>query len=302
MVDVDLASGSETGANFTPPAEMSFAWPAVTIVHEQKLENGVESEARYELHRCPHKNGEGYVFRQHDFQLVSVAGLPREHPEVQPIAPRIEALGAAFPHVVVSSSGALVDVRRFQDVIAASIARIGRPEVRTILERMRDNPTLERMLKAKVGEVWFAWVAAWALYEPNGEARQLFTMPELEVVGEDAPDLELWVDRKGTEGPMYELELVQREGKERLQPLLASVMRQILPVDASQKSMNDFLAAASMSRTTTYRVRTDVRTLFPETASRHQVLEMSLPGETKRREERHDYRFEAAEGKSPSCD
>lgn len=303
MVDVGLGEGSPSGAAFTPPAEMSFAWPAVTIVHETALKQGTESETRYELHRCPRKNGRGFVFRQHGFRLVSLGGLPREHPEVKPLAPRVEALGAAFPHIVVDEDGSLIDVRRFQEVVAASIAQLSNPQSRAVLERMKDNPRLEEMLKAKVGEIWFGWVGAWALYEPRDEARQLFTMPELEVAGEGAPDLELWVDRKGTEGPKLELELIQREGKERLKALLANVMPQLLPADASKKAMADFIAATSISRETTYRVRTDVRTLFPETASRHQIMELSLPGkEPRRREERNEYRFEAAEGREPVCD
>lgn len=279
------------------PVAMRFAWPVpgLVLVSEKVRKSDVDAELRYELHIC--KTAAGATVRHRDLEFTSLGGVPADDPRVAAAVQQASALTSAFPDLVIAGDGSFVGIEGWERVKKASIALLAdasRPEI----EAMLNDPLIDAMMQAKAGERWSAWVTTWMAYEPRGPREQPFVYEDETGGGED---VEFLVDRVAVEGDKLRLRTSSTQNREQLgsgvDAIFGAIAKQV-PGEDLERVFDQM----QMTRTVTWEVLTDPRTLMPSEARTEMLLAAEIPGKLKRsKEEHHHYTFDWSSKKKPSC-
>jgi hypothetical protein len=277
---------------------MRFAWPTpgVVLVSESISKKGLEAQTAYELHMCKAERGLHIHYR--NFRFVSVGGVPADDERVREMVQQALPISGAIPTLWIGTDGAIIDLVDYDRVIDAALAKIADSGLRKRVTAVMHTPRFADMVKAKSLDIWQSWVGAWLAFEPNGEAKQQFTLTD------GSSDRNHTIERSAVEGDRLRLRLSKHEGDAELEgatQLLRSAMESML----SPEHAKDVLAHATFERTTTWDALIEPRTARPIEVTTSQQLMLHLPdAPTRSRDETHHYRFDWKAGakKTPRCD
>ena len=154
--------------------EMTFRWPVPGVVYvtETVEKKGKLAEFAYELHIC--KANPGAKIHYQNIRLISWAGFSGDNKLVQALVEPLLAFKNATPVLWINDDGSLIDLIGIDKMIHLIVDSIPSPKLRSMLEKLSDNPRIVDLLKAKTADIWASWVGLWAPFDLRGEPIQSF--------------------------------------------------------------------------------------------------------------------------------
>lgn len=282
--------------------QMTFGWPETGVVHVTEFaeKKGVKAEIVYELHICKAERGRQITYR--NFRFVTLDGVPADDDRIKDQVKQALVFARLIPVLWVGDDGRLIDLIGMQEMIRRVTVGVSDVKARAAMEQFAADPKMVAMIKAKSSEVWSAWVGAWVLFEPAGDAKQSFVVEIPLPSGKT--ERQIVIERVAEKGDLLRLRMKKTEGNQELKSTLIQIMQPLLTTAPTPAKAQEMLRAADIERVTIWEVLTDPGTLRPTEAETKMTIVLSLPGQApKSRFEHHRYAFDWATGAStaPQC-
>ncbi len=294
---------SRSGALADLPNAMTFGWPStgVALVKERAEKKGTEAETAYELHLC--EMGGEMLVRYESFRFVSIGGISAEDERVRSGLAQAQILSKLIPKLRVGRDGRLIEFIGLKQLMAEVVQLLPESDTRAMIKKFMADPQVIAMIEAKASEVWSSWVAAWALFKPNGKPIQSFVVEAIMPAG--PVKIGYQIERVERVGSMLRLRMDKSQSSEELKPILMQLLRPLLESAPNSEEAQRILSAATMTRTTSWEVLTDPSSLRPSESDTKVVTTISIPGQaSKTSTETHHYDFDwtTASDTAPKCD
>jgi hypothetical protein len=274
---------------------LRFAWPSPSRVSvtERILKKGKRSVVGYDALLSPRPGG-GYEVKIDKFQFLEMEGRALPQGPLPPELKAAVAMAGAFPTLVLSAEGEVVDVVGMEEVIQRTLPLI--PEEKGMREQVRkalSQPAMVEMMKQRMGDFWRTWVGAWVGADMAAGEERSGTVPMQLPSG--PVDSQVTMHHRGTDaahkGSVHlEVETVL-EG-EPFRKAMVGVVSQMIQASAPKEQAPDLDSMLkSARRVSTVEVVTDPATLRPYRARMAQVTKLLMAGQEREEREEHEYSF-----------
>jgi hypothetical protein len=270
-------------------ARPRFAWPVSygVPVRERTVKGGVEAETSYVVRLCPGVNG-GFRVEHSGFRFVSLGGIPADDPRIRQTIDQITPLGAVIPALILDASGRGIEVEGIDELLAGMEKSLPEFNAAPLRQAFASNEARE-VLKQAILSRWRAWVEGWIVYDPASG-------PTTEIMSEGfGRQVRSELTFEGWVGEHARLSLNAKLSKEDVHALLTSVSRTLGVKDMKPTMFEDPQVSLGS------RVETEWPELRPHWVTTEKRIAFTIAGETTRKDETHEFRFDWEAAKPVAC-